>query len=446
MDVDVRFRVYVEDYKLFTREDKVLVAVSGGRDSMLLLTLLHRYGMELELAHCNFQLRDVESDGDEELVLSYAALLGVKVHVRRFDTTSYAEKHRISIQMAARELRYDWFEKVRKERACKYIAIAQHKNDHIETVLLNLSRGTGLLGMQGILPKRDKILRPLLFLSSAEVLEAVQTLGIPYRDDSSNFSNKYARNKIRLDIIPHFEQLSADFVDIMNDNILRFQESQRVLQYFVEQKRKELLVKIGPDDWEIAKESIRGLDLALLYFLFEPFGFSKNVLADLVQSLDKESGRIFESDRYQLLLDRTVLRLRHNHYEQEVAQLNADQDILVWRNYRFTVSTSPDLSIDRDVSVALLDYDKLVFPLKVRSWQEGDSFQPLGMEGKKKVSDFLIQKKINLFDKRAVPIWLNGNGELIWIANYQIDNRYKITENTQKVLKLVCNISRYEYK
>lgn len=446
MDVDVRFRVYVEDYKLFTKTDKVLVAVSGGRDSMLLLTLLYRYGVRVELAHCNFQLRNEESDGDEELVLNYAAQLGVKTYVHRFDTTSYAESHKISIQMAARELRYDWFEKVRKESGCKYIAIAQHKNDHVETVLLNLSRGTGLLGMQGILPKRGKILRPLLFLTSAEVLEAVNTLGIPYRDDSSNFSNKYARNKIRLDIIPQFEQLSSEFVDIMNDNILRFQESQRVLQYFVDQKREELLVKIGPDDWEIAKESIRGQDLALLYFLFEPFGFSKNVLTDLIQSLEKESGRVFESDSHRLLVDRTKLKLRHKHYEEEVAQLNEGQEILVWRNYSFTVCTSPDFSIDRNVAIAQLDYDKLVFPLIVRSWQEGDYFQPLGMEGKKKVSDFLIQKKINLFDKREVPIWFNGNGELIWIANYQIDNRYKITENTQKVLKLVCNISRYEYK
>lgn len=446
MDINVRFSRYVEDYKLFTKTDKVLVAVSGGRDSMLLLTLLHRYGVEMELVHCNFQLRNEESDGDEALVLKYAGQLGIKTHVRRFDTIAYAQKHKMSIQMAARELRYDWFEKVREERACKYIAIAQHKNDHVETVLLNLSRGTGLLGMQGILPKRGRLLRPLLFMTSKEVLEAVNILEIPYRDDSSNFSNKYARNKIRLDIIPQFEQLSPDFIQVMEDNIVRFQESQRVLQYFVEQKRKELLLKIGPNEWEIAKESIRGQDLALLYFLFEPFGFSKNILADLVQSLDKESGRVFESDGYQLLLDRTKLRLRYNRYEEEVAQLNADQDNLIWRNYSFTVSTSQDLSIDRDTSVALLDYDKLVFPLKVRSWQEGDNFQPLGMEGKKKVSDFLIQKKINLFDKREVPIWLNGNGEIIWIANYQIDNRYKITENTQKVLKLVCNISRYEYK
>lgn len=441
MDIDMRFGRYVQEHKLFTKNDKLLVAVSGGKDSMLLLTLLFRYGAQMEAAHCNFGLRGEESDGDERLVCEYCGQLGVKLHVRRFDTQSYAESHKISIQMAARELRYQWFEELRIERGCNYVAIAQHKNDHIETVLLNLARGTGLLGLQGILPKREALLRPLLFLGSEEVSQSVKQLGVAYRDDSSNSSNKYARNKIRLDIVPEFEALNRDFVQVMEDNITRFQDAQRVLQYFVGQKRDELFVPSGRTGWEIRKEAVIGLDMGLLYFLFEPFGFSKAVLRDLLSAMQSEPGKIFMSATHQLLLDRTVLRLRKIGDLECIVRLYKGDKSLRWRDYTFTVDCLDKVEIEKDRAVALLDYDKLVFPLTVRTWQEGDSFQPLGMRGRKKVSDFFIQKKISVFEKKEIPIWWNGNGELLWITNHQMDERYKITENTQKVLKLVCNIS-----
>lgn len=446
MDIDVRFERYIEDYKLFAKRDKLLVAVSGGKDSMLLLTLLARYGVSVEAAHCNFELRGEESDGDEELVRTYCDQLGVPLHKRRFDTISYAHAHKISIQMAARELRYDWFEMLRQEVGCDYIAVAQHKNDHVETLLLNLSRGTGLLGLQGILPKRGNVLRPLLFLTATEVLSVVESLDVPYRDDSSNFSNKYARNKIRLDIIPQFEQLNPDFVSIMEDNIVRFQDAQGVLSLLVAQKRDELFVQVGEQQWEISKEAIKAQGIGLLYYVFEPYGFSKPVLEDMLAVLDAESGRIFLSSTYELLVDRTTLRLRRMEKPDGWSELASGDGEMEWRDYVFAASCSTEVSIERNPAVALLDYDKLIFPLTVRSWQEGDVFQPLGMTGTKKVSDFFIQKKVNLFDKKNIPIVVNGNGELLWIATYQLDDRYKITENTQKVLKLVCNISKYEYK
>ncbi|MDR2283751.1 MAG: tRNA lysidine(34) synthetase TilS [Sphingobacterium sp.] len=440
MNIDVRFERYIEEHKLFTREDKLLVAVSGGRDSMLLLTLLSRYGGEIAVAHCNFELRAAESDKDEQLVREYCKQLGVKLYVQHFDTEAYAQSHKISIQMAARDLRYAWFEELRAKHGYQYSAIAQHKNDHVETVLFNLSRGTGLLGLQGILPKREGIIRPLLFLNSAEVLQAVEQLKVPYRDDQSNFSNKYARNKIRLDIIPEFERLNPDFIQVMDDNIVRFQETQRVLQVFVEQERKRLFLAMGEEEWQISKAAIEGLDIGLLYFLFEPFGFSKPVLTDLVAAFSAESGRVFRSDSHELLLDRTVLRLRKIEGGSESVALGAEDRGVRWQKYVFSVSYPEDFTVVKDPAIALLDYDKLVFPLTVRAWEEGDVFQPLGMNGKKKISDFFIQRKVSLFDKKKIPIWLNGNGEVLWITNYQIDDRYKITENTQKVLKLDCNI------
>lgn len=440
MEIDEQFWRYVAEQELFTMRDKLLVAVSGGRDSMLLLTLLYRQGIPVEVAHCNFHLRGDESDADEALVRAYTTRLGITLHVQHFDTKAYAEQHKVSIQMAARDLRYAWFEELRGKQNCSYIAVAHHKNDHVETVLVNLVRGTGLLGLQGILPKRDRLIRPLLFLDSKDVSNVVDQLQIPYRDDSSNFSNKYTRNKIRLDIIPEFEKLNPEFVDVMEDNIQRFQEAQHVLQLFVRNMRDEIFKNTGEEEWTIGKETLEDKDLALVYYLFEPFGFNKAVIKDFMGSLNKRSGLVFESGNWQLLLDRTVVYLRKAKGGHVEKLLFPTDELLAWGRYAFSVAVLDPVVIEKSPSVAMVDYDKLEFPLKIRSWCEGDSFQPLGMVGTKKISDFFIQKKVSLFEKNAIPILVNGNGEIIWVANFQIDDRYKITENTQKVLKLVCNI------
>jgi len=423
---------------IVNQSDKLLLAVSGGKDSMLQAWLFIKLGYVVEIAHCNFNLRGEESDGDEELVRSFAMEYSVRFHVKHFDTVGFAEENKISIQMAARDLRYAWFEELRKSRNLDFIAIAQHKNDHVETVLFNLSRGTGLKGLMGIQESRDKLIRPLLFLESKDIARIVQDNNISYRDDSSNFSNKYARNKIRLDIIPEFEKLNPDFIEIMDANIARIQESVEVLDDFVGDLRKQIFIVSGLDTWEIEKERLGTMKIGLLYLLFEPFQFSKPVLEDMLLSLGNESGRVFESENYILLSDRSVLVLKKKKcdIQRHVVDILEDTSFQ-WGSNSFEISLSEDCSIEVEKNSAKVDLHKLVLPLTVRSWEEGDVFRPLGMKGKKKLSDLFIQRKVNILDKKEIPVFVNGNGEIIWVVGQQLDDRYKITENTKKVLKLV---------
>ncbi|WP_293879581.1 tRNA lysidine(34) synthetase TilS [Sphingobacterium sp. UBA1498] len=440
MNVLERLKGYIEKEHLLMPHHKVLLTVSGGKDSMLMAHLFVKAGYTLAIAHCNFKLRGTDSDEDEALVRKFAMENNVPIFVRHFDTKAYAKERQISIQMAARELRYAWFEKLRHEMGFDRIAVAHHLNDHIETVLLNLCRGTGLQGLQGILPLRERIIRPLLFLKASDIEHFVNMYGIAYRDDQSNFSTKYARNKIRIDIIPHFQKLQPDFEMVFEQNINHFKESYQLLQQFVEPIRRKLFHPTG-EGWEVRKEDLEPYldNLPLLYELFSPFNFSKAILCDLQQAWVRESGRIFQSDCYHMLLDRNELFIREKEFiSADEVLITSETSTVEWKQYCFHAEVSTDVTIINATEVAKLDYDLLVFPLTIRSWKVGDSFYPLGMEGRKKLSDFFINKKISLFEKENIPIVVNGNGDILWVANYRIDNRYKITSNTKKVLTLVC--------
>lgn len=443
MDLLDRFQHYLQETLGIRPEDKVLLAVSGGRDSMLMAHLFLQAGYRCILAHCNFHLRGGDADLDEQLVRAFADRNSVPVHVRHFQTREYAAEQGISIQMAARELRYAWFEELRKQEDARWIAIAQHQNDHIETVLVNLTRGTGLQGLQGILPKRGHIIRPLLFLTSEEVTQKVMEGHIPFRDDQSNFSTKYARNKVRLEIIPRFREITPDFDAVMVENIAHFQEAYSLLQSFVEPIRKELFVR----ERELIRISKTQLEpyihrLPLLFELFKPFGFSKNVLADVQYNWQGETGKIFQAPEYELLLDRDAIWLRPREETYLGATAVAIQERMSpisFANRLFKLSVGEDKTIQQSKQVLQVDYDVLQFPLQLRYWKEGDHFYPLGMDGKrKKVSDYFIQQKIGRFEKENIPILVNGNGDIVWIVGYRIDNRYRITKSTKKVFTLVC--------
>lgn len=440
MNVLERLMGYIEKEHLLMPHDKILLTVSGGKDSMLMAHLFAKAGYNIAIAHCNFQLRGEDSEQDEVLVRKFATENSIPIFVKHFDTKAYAKEQQISIQMAARELRYAWFEKLRHELQFDRIAVAQHLNDHIETVLLNLSRGTGLQGLQGIFPIRERIIRPLLFLKASEIEHFVNMYGIAYRDDQSNFSTKYARNKIRIDIIPHFKKLQPDFEMVFEQNINHFKESYQLLQQFVEPIRKKLFYPTD-EGWGVRKEDLEPYldNLPLLYELFSAFNFSKAVLSDLQQAWVKESGRVFQSDGYHMLLDRNELFIREKEFiSPDEVLITSETSTVEWKRYCFHAEVSTDIGIVRTPDLAKLDYDLLVFPLTIRSWKVGDSFYPLGMEGRKKLSDFFINKKISLFEKENIPLVVNGNGDILWIANYRMDNRYKITSNTKKVLTLVC--------
>ncbi len=463
MDAKTKFSHFLTKNELLNHSEKVLLAVSGGKDSMLMLHLMHDLGFQIGIAHCNFQLRGKESDLDEELVRNFALQHQIPFHVIHFDTEEYADEHKISIQMAARELRYEWFEQLRTEFGYVKIAIAQHLNDHIETSLFNLSRSTGLKGLLGISIQRGHLIRPLMCFTGAEVEQTVKDLQIPYRDDQSNFSSKYARNKIRLEIIPKFKEIQPDFEQIFLENIQHFEESYQFIQRIVSDRRRELFRK--EDKYVYIQRADLSQYLSDAYFLFElfkPYGFLKSILEEMIAVWDKPMGQVFESSDHELLMDRDQLIIRRRRtlekgqevliLEEDVSKhLSAGESVsFPFLDSYLTIRCLRDLGIadpklsklntninENAKSEIQIDADLLQFPLTLRFKEQGDYFIPLGMTGRKKLSDFFIQEKVNRFEKEEIPILVNGNGEIIWVVGMRLDNRYKVTENTKKVLTLV---------
>lgn len=442
MDLFGRFQEFITEVIGVVKGDKILLAVSGGRDSMLMARLFLELGYPCVIAHCNFALRGEASDLDESLVRTFAQENKVPFAVRRFETETFAQAQGISIQMAARALRYEWFEMLREEHGARWIAVAQHQNDHIETVLLNLTRGTGLRGLRGILPRRNRLIRPLLFLTAEEVTFYVDRLKVPYRDDESNFSTKYARNKIRLDIIPRFKEIVPDFEVAITQNISHFQEAYDLLQSFVKPLRKQLLVE-KDGDYRIDRKLLQPYlaNLPLLFEIFKPFGFSKAVLADLQKSVDGNPGKRFLSDTHEMLLDRNAIwmvRLTGASVEARSRDIHPEEQQLQFGGKDIHIRVEENLEVRAGAYQAQLDMDTLKFPLYFRFWKEGDYFYPLGMQGKKKLSDFFIQEKVALHKKKCIPILVDAAGHVVWIVGYRLDNRYKISESTKKVFTLVC--------
>lgn len=441
MSLVSRFESYISKDLGVAKDDTFLLAVSGGRDSMLMAHLFTHLGYQCVIAHCNFLLREDESDRDEKLVRNYAEEHGVPCYVNRFETESYALQEGISIQMAARDLRYSWFKELKEELDLSWICVAQHLNDHIETFFVNLTRGTGLTGLRGILRKRNDLLRPLLFLTAEEVTYYVKKNNIPFRDDQSNFSTKYVRNKVRLEIVPRFKEVVNDFEYVMEGNIAHIQESYELLQSFIVPIRESIFVE-KTFGYEIKRERLQQYkdNLPLIYELFKPFGFSKEVLSDMQKNWEGDVGKIYQSAEYSLLRDRQFFFLQRLMIDKDERFLILNEKNTSWSfgSFLFSLSCSDNLQIERENGVVQIDGDRLVFPLELRYWREGDYFYPLGMRGRQKLSDFFIHQKVDRFTKERIPILVNSNGEIIWVVNYRLDNRYKITESTKKVIKLVC--------
>ncbi|MDM1048133.1 tRNA lysidine(34) synthetase TilS [Sphingobacterium hotanense] len=434
-----KLKSFIKEKQLLSTADKVLLAVSGGKDSMLMACLFHDLGYQCIIAHCNFQLRGEDSDLDEALVRQYADELGYPFFVKRFDTEKYAKKHKESIQMAARTLRYAWFEELKAAEGCTVICIAQHLNDHIETALLNLTRSTGLQGLLGISPRREDIVRPLLCLTAEEVEKTVGEYNVRYRDDQSNFSIKYARNKVRLEIIPKFKEIQPEFEAIMIQNIKHFEDSYSFIKKQVETVRAQVFQE-EESRTVITMESLAPYinDSYLLFELFKPYNFNKEILIDLQDCFDRGMGQLFESSSHELLLDRDklILRSRGDVGKLEI-KIEKGMKVVDLGNAKLKLKKGSIDLLHKEKHQVDVDADLLIYPLEIRNWREGDVFVPLGMKGRKKLSDFFIQQKIDRFEKGHVPILLNGNGEIIWIINHRLDNRYKVTENTKKVLTLV---------
>ena len=441
MEALSRLQSFIKQHALFLSEERVLLAVSAGRDSVLMAHLFKAAGYPFGIAHCNFNLRAEESELDEQFTEELADELEVPFYTSRFDTMEYASANHISVQMAARDLRYEWLEKIRKEFDFQYIAVAHHQNDVIETMLLNLTRGTGISGLHGIFPKKGKIIRPLLFLSRDEIDELVQNSGYIYREDRSNLSVKYSRNKLRLEVIPVLKELNPALEQTFEANSKRFAELEILLDLRVQEIRERLFIKLADDEFEISIAELKKLIPlnTLLYGLFHPYGFTETVLNDLVHAWDRNPGKVFCSAGYQLLLDRgRIILSRINADKAEDIFLESGTALCIWNKQKFSSKIVPisQFELSRDENIAQLDYDLLGFPLKLRTWKKGDHFQPLGLKQKKKLSDFFVDRKIRLNHKKDIGILENNNGDILWVAGLRVDERYKISPNTKKVFIL----------
>ena len=406
---------------------------------MVMLYLFHQIGFDCEIAHCNFGLRGAESDEDERFVLEMAARFDMPVHVKSFQTKDYAANHNVSIQMAARDLRYEWFEDLRVQTGCQFIATAHNKNDQAETFFINLLRGTGIRGLSGIPVVSGSIIRPLLWAERRDILKFSEEKHILFREDSSNAGLKYSRNKIRHILIPELEKIRPGIISLMDENISRLKATQEIYNSVLEQKRTELLQR-DKGFIRISIDSVKELKplTSWLYELLVDFEFSFPVIRDIVRNLDSEPGRQFFSSSYRLVKDRDYLILEalREPSNRKVYIESIEEPITEPVNLEFTlIDELKQFKIPDSLHIACLDYDKLRFPLILRKWETGDYFRPLGMTNMKKVSDFFIDIKLSIPEKEKTWILTDGT-DIIWLTGLRIDDRFKIDESTNRILKI----------
>ena len=417
----------IEDKSLFTQKDKVIVALSGGADSVALLRILLVLGYQCECAHCNFHLRAEESNRDESFVRSLCQSKNVPLHVIHFDTETYAKAHHISIEMAARELRYEWFELLRKERNASVIAVAHHKDDNVETFLLNLIRGTGINGLKGIAAKNGNIVRPLLEVNRKDIIDYLEYIQQDFVTDSTNLKDEYTRNKIRLHILPEMQSINPSIADSINETIMRLSEVANVYNQDRKEVIQQKLKKISNHQYRISISDILNdtAPISLLHEILAPWGFNSTHEKDIYQSiLNGQSGKRFATPEWEVLRDRNELFIQYKGIQEEVPELILTE-----------MKMSPSFEIPKDKTIACVDLDRITLPLSIRKWEVGDKFVPFGMKGKKKVSDYLTDRKFSLFEKENQYVVCSGEN-IVWLVNERSDNRFRITENTQNILMI----------
>jgi tRNA(Ile)-lysidine synthase len=432
-----RFEQFIQKRKLCQKSDKILLAVSGGIDSVVLLDLFVKEGLSAGVVHCNFGLRGKESDHDEIFVKELADKMSLPVFVNRFETKQYAEKQGISIQMAARDLRYAWFEDIRRTKDYDLIATAHNFDDAVETMIFNLTKGTGLKGLTGIPVRTNNIIRPLLFATRDEIESYARDHNLKYRIDSSNKSTKYHRNYIRHRIIPEFEKINPGFLKTTKNTLARLNGLQNVINNWLEFHEVDYFQHKGEDVFLNKDFFLRIGEPALLHEIIKVFGFNYDQTVQIFENLKGRSGKLYYSDTYVLNSDRSHLVISRKEEQEDHFKISENEKSITAKQFKLELEyIDPGKEmIKPSPHIGYLDFDKLKYPLEFRNWEKGDWFIPLGMKGKKKLSDFMIDKKIPLNLKNKIMVLLSG-ASIAWIAGYRLDDRFKIQDDTKKILKI----------
>ena len=421
-----KFQNYIESQHLINKGDRILVALSGGVDSMVLAELLRLSGYDITFAHCNFHLRGIESDGDEQFVREYAERVGVKLFVRQFDTLEYVETQKISVEMAARELRYTWFNDMINASG-QLLALAHHADDQIETFFINILRGSGIKGLKAMQPRNGLYIRPLLWASREEIKQFAIENGIQWREDSTNNDTVYLRNKIRHDLMPVFDSIKPEAREKILESVNHLASENQLYRELL----KEKLAQIETVDGVLHSIKKCHFEPQLLFEWLRPFGFSFSQCESILASLDSEPGKEFYSAKYQLVIEKDSIDI----FPIELTD-NLLTPGLSYSKQPVRTTHALSLLITDNPNIAQLDFDKLKFPLRVRHWWHGDRFHPLGLKGTKLVSDFFNDNGFTTFQKRNTQIITDSEGEIVWIVGYRIDDRFKITEKTKTIYEI----------
>jgi tRNA(Ile)-lysidine synthase len=431
------FVKYIADNMLSGGSDRILVAVSGGIDSMVMVHLFLSTGANTGIAHCNFNLRGEESDGDERFVRQFAAGKNIPFYAGNFDTSAFAAEKGISIQMAARELRYRWFEKIREENGYHFIALAHNMNDNIETFLINITRGTGIAGLTGMKPKHKRLIRPLLFATRNSIADYAKENGIAFREDRTNADVKYIRNKIRHTIIPLFREINPSFDLTISETAEKLGEINEMVSAFISPIR-EKAISHRDNQFVIKLKEIPDMPYrrTLLFELFRPFGIGQGQLDDLERLSSGRTGNQLFTAKWRLIRNRNeiiaVPRVIHRDDYYEIGSVD-EFGAIPWIVSSSIKWIMDGYTIPASVNIACLDFVKISWPLIIRSNSAGDYFYPLGMRSKKKLSDFFIDRKYSLPEKEKKLV-LESAGQIVWVIGDRIDNRFRITATTRRTL------------
>ena len=417
-----RIALYIQKESIIIPNEKVLVALSGGADSVALLRILLSLNYDCEAAHCNFHLRNEESDRDEDFVKQLCKKLHVPLHITHFNTKEYATRKKISIEMAARELRYNWFAEIKEKCKASSIAVAHHQDDSVETMLLNLIRGTGINGLLGMRPRHGDIIRPLLCVNREEVIAYLQSINQDYVTDSTNLQDEFTRNKIRLKLLPLMEEINPAVKQSLMHTANHLSQVATLYNRYIDKGKEYVCTNEGIIIERLLSEAS---PQALLFEILHPYGFNPAQLEDIFHALTKQPGKQFISTKgVRVIKDRELLLI-----DPGVASSKESPCTLHIEEKEYAA----DFVIPRTKNIACFDADKVKQPFTTRKWQHGDSFIPFGMKGRKLVSDYLTDRKFSLFQKENQWVLCSGQ-DIIWLIGERPDNRFRVDEHTRKVL------------